>query len=246
MSEANSSQGAFGVSPYIDRRREFAFLVFQRNAGSGFNRFYYEIQDALTNAFPLSETPLTAKFEERAVVVSPVPNPAGEPEGVDGIRTAHRYVPTACRQPTSQCPALIAVHANASNGLAFAAESGLAGLAERERAVVGGDGSRAGPAVLGKRTAVLGHYTGFRRPPGNDATLLALGRPNNLRRHRVSIRAASICLASVRARMSRPWPPAARRIPSRASSWCSPRSSSRTGATMNCNTAYAMVLGVYQ
>ncbi len=175
VSEANSSQGAFGVSPYIDRRREFAFLVFQRNAGSGFNRFYYEIQDALTNAFPLPETPLTAKFEERAVVVSPVPNPAGEPESTGDIRTAHRYVPTACRQPTSQCPALIAVHANASNGLALAAESGLAGLAERERAVVEvWDGSRADPAVPGEENPRSWDITpDFGTLPGNDAALLA-------------------------------------------------------------------------
>ncbi len=175
VSEANSSQGAFGVSPYIDRRREFAFLVFQRNAGSGFNRFYYEIQDVLAKAFPLPETRLTAKFEEHGVVVSPLPSAVGEPAGIGGIRTAHRYVPSACRQPSSPCPALIAVHANASNGLAFAADAGLAEFAERERAVVEvWDGSVVGTAVPGEENPRRWDLTpDFGTRPGNDAELLA-------------------------------------------------------------------------
>lgn len=136
VSEANSSQGSFGVSPYIDRRRELAFLVFQRNSGTGFNRVYYEIQDVLNEAFPVKDTPLTAEFVERGVVSGLSPDLASGSWLPGGIRMAHRYVPAACTEENSQCPALIALHADASSGLGFAAEAGLAAFAEREGTVV--------------------------------------------------------------------------------------------------------------
>lgn len=169
-SEANSSQGAFGVSPYIDRYRDFAFLVFQRNSGTGFNRFYYEIQDVLRGAFPVPAVARTAKFEERAVVGS-YPGVGG---GVGGVRTAHRYVPAACREETSQCPALIALHGEGSSGLAFAAEAKLAEFAERERAVVEvWDGMLAAPATPGEdETRAWDLRPDFGLPWKNDAQLL--------------------------------------------------------------------------
>ncbi|MCC6264993.1 MAG: serine hydrolase [Bryobacterales bacterium] len=152
VSEANSSQGAFGVSPYISRDREFAFLVFQRNAGSGFQRFYYEIQDALNRVFPMPKVARTAKFVEREVPVSQTSVAvAGGAAQVQEAWTAHRYVPAACKEETAQCPALIALHADGSNALAFAGGAGLAEFAERERAVVEvWDGAPAEPGEDGE------------------------------------------------------------------------------------------------
>src|SRR5690606_6116238 len=96
---------------------------------------YYEIQDLLNEAFPVKETPLTAEFVEQ-VVLSDSPPDVATPTRLGELRKSYRYVPVACTEESSQCPVLIALHANASSGLAFVAEAGLAAFAEREGTVV--------------------------------------------------------------------------------------------------------------
>lgn len=126
VSTANSSPGSYGVRPYIDRQRGYSFLVFQRNASSGFNRFYYEIQDALNSVFPPEIAPSAASFEE-------VEQGTG---GTDAAHTAYRYCPAACREQNSECPALVVFSPDGESALSFAAEADLAAFAEREKAVV--------------------------------------------------------------------------------------------------------------
>lgn len=131
--DANSSQGSFGVSPYVDRRRGIAFVAFLRASAFGFNRYYYEIQDALNAAFPLPPLVRSAAFEtlplaERTDV------PAEEESA--GTRLTHRYVPQACQETGSACPGMVVLHPDGSNGIAFAEEAGLVDLAEREGIVI--------------------------------------------------------------------------------------------------------------
>ena len=131
--DANSSQGSFGVSPYVDKRRDIAFVAFLRASAFGFNRYYYEIQDALAAAFPLPPLVRSAAIETFPLAVG-MDAPAGEASAV--TRMTHRYVPQTCRETGAACPAVVALHPDGSNGMAFAEEAGLVELAEREGIVI--------------------------------------------------------------------------------------------------------------
>ncbi|MDZ7636686.1 MAG: serine hydrolase [Bryobacterales bacterium] len=174
VSEGNSSPGAFGVSPYIDRERDFAFLAFLRDPALGFNRFYYEIKDVLNEAFQVPPVSITSEIVERFVVAGSIPE-GGPSQRAGGLRRARRYVPAACREETSQCPAVIAMHPDASNGPAFATAAGLVAFAERERVVVElWDGL---PAINSGNAATEGEplywdlMPDFGAEQGNDARL---------------------------------------------------------------------------
>lgn len=124
VADANSAQGSFGVSPYLDRRRDLVFLAFLRSNQNGFAEYYYQIQDFLNQQFPLPEQPKVEEFALRTLTVS------------TGLRSWFEYVPAACRAQEAQCPLLIAVHPNGTNGSAFAASTGLRQKAERERIIL--------------------------------------------------------------------------------------------------------------
>lgn len=124
VGDANSSQGAFGVSPYIDRRRDLAFLAFLRDRGVRFNRYYYQIQDVLRAAFPVPEDEALPEYEEHTVMH----------RGVQ--RTAYSLVPEGCGAAGAQCPALVAFHPGGSDARTFAEEAGFTALAEREELIL--------------------------------------------------------------------------------------------------------------
>jgi serine-type D-Ala-D-Ala carboxypeptidase/endopeptidase len=126
ISQVNSSQGAFGVSPYLDRHRDLVFLVFMRNggSGSGFARYYYQIQDFLNERFPLPAAVPPPAFSLRSTPTS------------SGLRSWFEYVPAACQQGPVRCAAWIVAHPNGSNGAAFADAVGLRQLANRRRFIL--------------------------------------------------------------------------------------------------------------
>lgn len=124
VSEANSSQGGFGVSPYLDRKREMAFLLFLRDPSGEFNRYYHEIQDVLNEAFPVSVVRRTAEFQVR------------EAGGAAGSRRAHVYAPVPCEVQGAECPALVVFPTSEREARLFAETAGLVELAEREELIL--------------------------------------------------------------------------------------------------------------
>jgi uncharacterized protein (TIGR03437 family) len=124
VSIANSSQGAFGVSPYIDRRRDLVFLAFLRDQSVRFNRYYYQIQDLLQAAYPVPPVEPDKAFREHTI-------PHGGAE-----RTAYSYTPDSCQAPGAQCPVLVAFHPQGSDARSFAQTAKLTTLAEREELIL--------------------------------------------------------------------------------------------------------------
>jgi uncharacterized protein (TIGR03437 family) len=124
VSDANSSQGGFGVSPYLDRKREMAFLIFLRDPSGEFNRYYYEIQDVLNDAFPVSVVRRTAEFQMH------------EAGGAAGSRRAHVYTPVPCEDGGAECPALVVIPSRGKEARSFAETAGLVDLAEREELIL--------------------------------------------------------------------------------------------------------------
>ncbi|MCW5964912.1 MAG: serine hydrolase, partial [Bryobacterales bacterium] len=124
LADANSGQGSFGVSPYLDRRRDLVFLAFLRDAMGTFPRYYYEIQGFLNAAYPLAEETKVSVPVRRTAT-------AGE-----SVREWFEYVPSACIPQETQCPLLVALHPNGQDPFVFAQSTGLPQLAEKEGFVV--------------------------------------------------------------------------------------------------------------
>lgn len=124
VSDANSSQGAFGVSPYIDRRRDLVFLAFLRDQSVRFNRYYYQIQDVLHAAFPVTPVEPGESFGAHTI----------QHGGAE--RNAYSYTPDACQAPGAQCPVLVAFHPQGSDARSFAQTAMLPTLAEREELIL--------------------------------------------------------------------------------------------------------------
>jgi uncharacterized protein (TIGR03437 family) len=124
VSIANSSQGAFGVSPYIDRRRDLLFLAFLRDQSVRFNRYYYQIQDVLHAAFPAPAVEPRETFGEHTI------------QHAGAERKAYSYTPDACQAAGAQCPVLVAFHSQGSDARSFAQTAMLTTLAEREELIL--------------------------------------------------------------------------------------------------------------
>lgn len=120
LPDANSSQGGFGVSPYYDRERDLIFLLFLYDQRRVYPPYYYQIQSFLNGVYPVPGAAAVGDFDLRSLTTN------------IGLRSWFEYVPNACKAEAAQCPLLIALHPNGTNGSAFGTASGLREKAERE------------------------------------------------------------------------------------------------------------------
>jgi uncharacterized protein (TIGR03437 family) len=120
--DLNSSQGSFGVSPFLDASRDLLFLAFLRDANGTFPPFYYQIQDLLAAAIPVREL-----GQPPAVVRETTSDVAM------GALVWWQYIPTACMPAEAQCPLLVALPPAAADPAPFARASGLLTLAQQRQ-----------------------------------------------------------------------------------------------------------------
>lgn len=120
LPDAQSAQGAFGVSPYYDARRDLAFLAFLREDQARFQPFYYQIQDFLNRVFPLPAPPAAGEFLERAL------------DGAGESLTWLEYAPAACATSEASCPVLVVMPGAESGAADPVRDTDLRQKAERE------------------------------------------------------------------------------------------------------------------
>jgi|GEM_PF-3071839 len=129
LPDGNSSQGSFGVSPYMDRERDYFFLLFVYDQKRVYPSYYYQIQSFLNSLYTPTATPRLRTLERKSATQE-------DGSAISSTLTWDQYVSAPCTASGSQCPVIVTLQPAESLSKDFLALTKLHEKAEREAAVL--------------------------------------------------------------------------------------------------------------